>query len=144
MCSLDPEILRCREEFAEIEQEEGRLELEDWDIQRQIQDLFDDVRQRRKDLVRNRYSRAVFRCYAPKKPRLIRIRTGEKVGWTEAFGDDFEKTTAEQREALVGLIEREAEHREYRFRFIIIPMSERERTLKKARRKSEKWRRKSS
>lgn len=62
-------------------------------------------------LIEGDYAKAVFDHYSEIKPVLIRIRTGEEVQWSEAFGDSFDKTTLAQRHALVGLIEGESKYK---------------------------------
>lgn len=57
------------------------------------------------ELVEGCYSEAVFRHYKDKQPTLIRIMTGEKVSWDDAFGDSFDKLPKSLRHSLVGLVE---------------------------------------
>lgn len=59
----------------------------------------------------NVYAKAIFEHYAPKKPKLIRIKTGETVSWDDAFGNDFESIPKLQRHALIGLVENSSKYR---------------------------------
>lgn len=111
---IDPAIDACRYEFARIRSERARLENEDDDIQRQIQDLFEENRLEEEKLVCGVYSRAVYARYAKKHPLLREVSSGKLVRWQDVFKDPYGATTREQRYALVGLIEGEGA---YRFAF---------------------------
>ena len=114
MLIMNSSIRKCRKQLAEIRAVGERLRTEDDDIQLQIGDLFDSVNLQMDRYIEGDYSLAVFSCYAKRKPLLVRVRTGEKVRWQDAFPDSWEKTTSGQKHALVGLIEGGGE---YRFRF---------------------------
>ena len=107
----DPAIEACRREFARIRWGRARLENEDDDIQRQIQDLFEENRLEEEKLVLGDYSRAVYARYAKQQPRLREVSSGKVVRWQDAFGSSYGAATREQRYALVGLVECEGPYR---------------------------------
>ena len=116
MICTDESVRQCRKELAELREQRGRLETEDDDVQMQIGDLFESYDREIDALIEGRYSCAVYNHYAGRKPRLIRIKTGETVRWEEAFGDSYAKTTAAQRHDLTGLVEGDGRYRlKYRF-----------------------------
>ena len=105
MMRSDSAIEACRREYARIRRDRDRLRTEDDDIQMQIRDMFADLHRREEELVCGDYSRAVYDRYAKIQPWLRSVPSGKAVRWRDAFGTAYEKTTPEQRHALVGLIE---------------------------------------
>ena len=103
MLFLDKRIKVCKKElrvlYAELSSEEEKNKTMD------NEERIDFVKCKIREYIDNEYAKTVFDVYAPKKPKLIRILTGETVLWENAFGDDFEKIPKSRREALTGLIE---------------------------------------
>lgn len=102
---LDPSILKCKEELAELNAKKNELEGKKEDVEIIPGSELEALIQQIDALIEGNYAHSVFDYYSVKKPILIRIRTGDAVLWTEAFGDDFDKTTKGQRYSLVGLVE---------------------------------------
>lgn len=98
---LNKRIKECRTVLRDFYAELAALEKNFPNDERAINQCKEKIR----DYIDNEYARTVFEVYAPKKPKLVRILTGETVLWEEAFGEDFEKIPVGRREALMGLIE---------------------------------------
>ena len=70
--------------------------------------IIDDVSTKKEELdifVEIESAKDIFEKYSKKKPFLIEIKTGTKIGWIEAFGTDFDKISKSLRHSLVGLEE---------------------------------------
>ena len=112
----DVSIRICAEDLADLRLKHARLENEDWDVQMQIGDLFEFLKNEMNELIEGRYSQAVYDYYAKRNPRLRQVKTGKTVRWRDVFGDSYEKTTPAQRHAMVGLVEGGGEYR-FKYRF---------------------------
>lgn len=121
MCFVDSRLKRAHEGLLKLYQYRWHLENEDWDIQMQMRDLFEIADRDIAEFIEDDYCIAVYNCYAKRNPRLVRIKTGEKLRWQEAFGDRYEHMTPQQRRDITGLVEGEGQ---YRFRFRRKPWKE--------------------
>lgn len=61
--------------------------------------------------VEEEYAKKVFDVYRNKKPELVFVVDGRIVGWTDAFGEDFEKIPKTLRHSLIGLVEGSGRYR---------------------------------
>ena len=111
MFILDTSIRKYKKELAALYEKKHKLEEGDENIQALPGNELDSLINQIDTLIEGNYSKAVFDYYAPRKPLLIRERTGEEIQWTDAFGDSFDKTTPGQRHSLVGLIEGGSKYR---------------------------------
>lgn len=63
------------------------------------------------EFIEGEYANAVYEKFRNKKPKLIRIKTGDEVSWDDAFGTDFEAISKSLRHSLVGLVEEPGKYR---------------------------------
>lgn len=55
--------------------------------------------------IEEEYAKDIFEKYSKKKPILTEVKTGTKIAWVDAFGNEFEKISKSLRHSLVGLEE---------------------------------------